>query len=145
MIKNRWHNHIILNDNNFSIIDLNLKERITILSGDSASGKTYIFNSIKRYVRQNNTNNILCINLDTINYADAIIEKIKSIKNGLIIVDEANKVLKNKELTEFIRGDFESKNNYIIIGRSLSLNTKYTELAEPDISEDKISIKYLVG
>ena len=53
-------------------------------------------------------------------------------------------VLKNKELTEFIRKDFESKNNYILIGRSLSLNTKYTELAEPDITENKISIKYLV-
>ena len=144
MIKNKWSNHIVLNNNNFNIIDLELKERITILSGNSASEKTYIFNSIKKYVKQNNDNNIVCINSDSIHYANAIIERLKTIKNGLIIIDQANEVLKNKELTEFIRKDFESKNNYILIGRSLSLNTKYTELAEPDITENKISIKYLV-
>lgn len=144
MIKNKWNNHIILNNNNFNIIDLDLKERITVLSGNSASGKTYIFNLLKKYAKQNDDSNIVCINSDTVYYVNAIIEKLKTTKKGLIIIDQANEVLKNKDLTEFIRRDFESNNNYILIGRSLSLNTKYTELAEPNITEDRISIKYLV-
>lgn len=141
---NPWTKHIVLKNNKFNTIDIKLRERITILSGNTASGKTYIFNEVAKYIRQNPKENILCVGLANIGYEHGIIEKIKQMNNGLIIVDQANEVLKNTELVNYIRRDFDNKNNYILIGRSLSLNTKYSELAEPNISDDIISIKYTI-
>ena len=45
-------------------VELNLKSRVTILSGDSGTGKSYLYNTVKNFSVENDMgDNILCIDI----------------------------------------------------------------------------------
>lgn len=97
-INNMWLKQFKFQNCKFYTIDLKLRERITILSGNDDYGKTYLFNSIAKYARQNPHENILCIDYIIIGYEEEIINKLKGMINGLVVINQANKVLKHRGL-----------------------------------------------
>ena len=104
LIKDR----ITISDGRISF-DVKLREPITLVQGDSATGKT-LFYKLMQMISIND-NNIIFINIDKIKEADMIL---KSAKNKLIIIDNADIVLTDKQ-AKSIRED--KYNQYILFGR----------------------------
>lgn len=122
-------------------IDINLRKRITEVCGDSATGKSFIYELFNSYKVLNKDTGFLCLDANNINEAN-ILDKLKSIENGVIVIDFANHILNYKNIASFIRKDFRRNNNYILFGRNLSVTSALSELAEPLIEGNNVSIRY---
>lgn len=123
-------------------VDIRLRQGITILDGKSASGKTLLFNIIKNQVTLGELNNTLCI--DDFTEDPSITEqKLKSIRNGFIIIDHADRIVSNNSnIIEHINNDLD--NYYILIGRAILIYHGLESLAVPVIEGNKVSIRYKV-
>lgn len=96
-------------------IDFDLQNNVTLLMGDSGSGKTTVFDIIQEASIEDDR--LLCINyLSKAHNAD--IQKLITNASGkLIVIDNADLILKD-DLRKLIT--FDNKNQYIIIGRNPS-------------------------
>lgn len=93
------------------VVDFYFKNNITILMGNSGTGKTAAFSFMKECMAVNP--NIVCLNY--LDYQKDILEIIKKAKGKLIVIDNAD-VLLNDETRKYISLDGE--NQYLIIGRN---------------------------
>ena len=93
------------------VVDFNFTNNITILTGDSGTGKTASFSFIKECMALNP--DIMCFNY--LDYQKDIGNMIKSTEKKLIVIDNAD-VLLNDEIRKYIAVD--DKNQYLIIGRN---------------------------
>ena len=93
------------------IVDFKFTNNITILTGDSGTGKTASFSFIKECMALNP--NILCLNY--LDYQKDIAGIIQSANRKLIVIDNAD-VLLDDEIRKYIAVD--DKNQYLIIGRN---------------------------
>lgn len=93
------------------IVDFHFENNITILMGDSGTGKTAAFSFIKECMAVNP--NIICLNY--LDYQKDILSIIQDAKGKLIVIDNAD-VLLNDETRKYISLDGE--NQYLIIGRN---------------------------
>ena len=93
------------------IVDFTFTNNITILTGDSGTGKTASFSFIKECMALNP--NILCLNY--LDYQKDIAGMIQSANRKLIVIDNAD-VLLDDEIRKYIAVD--DKNQYLIIGRN---------------------------
>ena len=93
------------------VVDFYFKNNITILMGNSGTGKTAAFSFMKECMAVNP--NIVCLNY--LDYQKDILEIIKKEKGKLIVIDNAD-VLLNDETRKYISLDGE--NQYLIIGRN---------------------------
>ncbi len=93
------------------VIDFKFENNITILMGDSGTGKTASFSFIKECMSMNS--DILCINF--LDYQRDIGEMIRSVTGKLIVIDNAD-VLLDDNVRKYIALD--DKNQYLIIGRN---------------------------
>ena len=93
------------------IVDFKFTNNITILTGDSGSGKTASFSFIKECMVLNP--NILC--LSYLDYQKDISSIIKNVDRKLIVIDNAD-ILLNDDIRKYIAVD--DKNQYLIIGRN---------------------------
>lgn len=93
------------------VVDFHFKNNITILMGDSGTGKTAAFSFIKECMAINP--NIVCLNY--LDYQKDILEIIKKARGKLIVIDNAD-VLLSDETRKYISLDGE--NQYLIIGRN---------------------------
>lgn len=123
-------------------VDIQLRQDITILDGDSATGKTMLFDTIKDYTILEGIQNILCINEFT-ETPDIILSRLRKMYNGIILIDHAERIMKHMEVTKHINNDLN--NYYVLIGRSLPVYTDLRYLAIPVITEDIIGVKYKFG
>lgn len=121
-------------------VDIKLRQKITVLGGNSATGKTYIFNIIKAYSTEEEINNILCLNINDFG-AGNMLQRIKEVSNGIILIDQADDTLKDEEINKAILTD---DNYYILMGRNLLVNKRYSEKAAPKIENKKLSIRYML-
>lgn len=121
-------------------VDIVLKHRKTVLNGKSATGKSYLYTIIDQYAQEENRKDILCLNVDNVDTDDIeyTINKIRKIQDGIIVIDQADNILWNKDLYEHILLD--RSNFYIIMSRKYY--ERYSELAKIQISKKCISIKY---
>lgn len=121
-------------------VKLQLKQRMTVLNGDSATGKSYLYNIIEQYAMEEKRKDIICIDIDNFDSdkPETTIDKISQLKDGIIAIDQADDILINKRLREYVMSD--KKNYYIIMGRKYY--RQYSELAKTKISKDKIEIRY---
>lgn len=121
-------------------VHINLKEKQTVLCGDSGSGKSYIYYLIDRYAKKNVNENVLCIDGSDITSKNKGIYKnfIKNMKNGLIVIDNADVAFENEDIKQLVW--YDKDNFYIIIARNYMY--KVSELAEPLINGNSISIEY---
>ena len=91
--------------------DLEFDERITLVGGDSGTGKTVLYEMLED-VRL--TEEYRCIKL--FNYrSDNFSEDIKKCKDSFIVVDNADNLM-NDEVRKFI--NFETSNQYMLFLRN---------------------------
>jgi Holliday junction resolvasome RuvABC ATP-dependent DNA helicase subunit len=93
------------------VVDFSFTNNITILTGDSGTGKTASFSFIQECMAVNP--NILCLNY--LDYQKDIAGIIKSAEKKLIVIDNADVILSD-EVRKHIALD--DKNQYLIIGRN---------------------------
>jgi Holliday junction resolvasome RuvABC ATP-dependent DNA helicase subunit len=93
------------------VIDFRFTNNITILTGDSGTGRTAAFSFIQECVPINP--DILCLNY--LDYQKDIAGIIKSAEKKLIVIDNAD-VLLSDDVRKYIALD--DKNQYLIIGRN---------------------------
>ncbi len=92
-------------------VDFVFDNNITILTGDSATGKTASFSFIRECMAVNP--NILCLNY--LDYQKNIKEIISAAAGMLIVIDNAD-ILLDDETRKYI--SLDDKNQYLIIGRN---------------------------
>lgn len=93
------------------VVDFKFTNNITVLTGDSGTGKTAAFSFIKECMALNP--NIMCLNY--LDYQKDIASMIKSAKRKLIVIDNAD-VLLDDDMRKYIAVD--DMNQYLIIGRN---------------------------
>lgn len=93
------------------VLDFKFTSNITILTGDSGTGKTASFLFIKECMALNP--DIMCLNY--LDYQKDIADIIKNANGKLIVIDNAD-VLLNDDMRKYIALD--DKNQYLIIGRN---------------------------
>ena len=93
------------------VLDFIFTSNITILTGDSGTGKTASFSFIKECMALNS--DIMCLNY--LDYQKNIAEIIKNASGKLIVIDNADLLL-NDDIRKYIALD--DKNQYLIIGRN---------------------------
>lgn len=102
--------HFVTEHSSF-IVDFVFENNITILMGDSGTGKTATFSFIQECMAVNSQ--IMCLNY--LDYQRGIESIIKSVKHKLIVIDNAD-ILLDDETRKYISLDGE--NQYLIIGRN---------------------------
>ncbi len=93
------------------VLDFEFTNNITILTGDSGTGKTASFSFIKECMALNP--DIVCLNY--LDYQKNIGDIIKNVEKKLIVIDNAD-VLLDDDTRKYIALD--DKNQYLIIGRN---------------------------
>ena len=93
------------------VVDFTFTNNITILMGDSGTGKTAIFSFIRECMAVNPQ--ILC--LDYYDYQKDIKEIISQIEWKVVVIDNAD-ILLNDDTRKYI--SLDNKNQYLIIGRN---------------------------
>lgn len=93
------------------IVNFTFTNNITILMGDSGTGKTASFTFIKECMAVNP--NILCLNY--FDYQKDIKEIISRVNGKLIVIDNAD-ILLDDDTRKYI--SLDDKNQYLIIGRN---------------------------
>ena len=93
------------------IVNFRFTNNITILMGDSGTGKTAAFSFIRECMAVNP--NILCINY--LDYQSDIQDMIRRSDGKLIVIDNAD-ILLNDDTRKYI--SLDDKNQYLIIGRN---------------------------
>lgn len=123
-------------------IELNLNTRRTILSGNSGTGKTYLYSLLEGYNEVENEDRIKCIDIDNVDRDNPqfIVNMLEQLEDYIIVIDQADDVLNYDVIREFVMAD--RRNYYILIGRKCS--TYVRELAEPEITDKTAKIKYLI-
>lgn len=93
------------------VLDFKFTSNITILTGDSGTGKTASFSFIKECMALNS--DIMCLNY--LDYQKNIGDIIKNASGKLIVIDNADLLL-DDDMRKYIALD--DKNQYLIIGRN---------------------------
>lgn len=93
------------------LVDFEFTNNITILMGDSGTGKTASFSFIEECMAVNP--DILCLNY--LDYQKDILTVIKNAEKKLIVIDNADILLDDKTRKYIALDD---KNQYLIIGRN---------------------------
>lgn len=93
------------------VLDFEFTNNITILTGDSGTGKTVSFSFIKEYMALNP--DIVCLNY--LDYQKNIANIIRTTEKKLIVIDNAD-ILLDDDTRKYIALD--DKNQYLIIGRN---------------------------
>lgn len=96
--------------------EFTLRENITILCGDSETGKSTLVDMLKAYNKHHNKSvvsvqsDVPCIVIDGGDWKDII----SSTNNSIVFIDEGNEFIRTKEFVSCIRG---TGNYYILITR----------------------------
>lgn len=93
------------------IVDFTFKNNITLLMGDSGTGKTAAFSFIRECVAINSK--LLCLNY--LDYQKNIKDIISQAEGKLIVIDNAD-ILLDDDTRKYI--SLDGKNQYLIIGRN---------------------------
>ena len=102
--------HFVTEHSSF-IVDFVFENNITILMGDSGTGKTATFSFIQECMAINPQ--IMCLNY--LDYQRSVGSIIKNTKHKLIVIDNAD-ILLDDDTRKYISLDGE--NQYLIIGRN---------------------------
>lgn len=121
------------------IVDFMFKNNITILMGDSGTGKTASFSFIRECMAINPK--IFCLNY--LDYQKDIKDMISKTEGKLIVIDNAD-ILLDDDTRKYI--SLDDKNQYLIIGRNpknlFATKENLVELVSEKIGEQtKFTIK----
>lgn len=94
------------------VVNFKFENNITILMGDSGTGKTASFSFLLE--SKSEDERMICLNYTDIK--SDIMNTIRSCENKLIVVDNAD-ILLDQDMRRYIA--FDQKNQYLIIGRDV--------------------------
>lgn len=135
-------NHLKFKADEFEI-DLILRNKCTIICGDSATGKTFLFETLRD---SETLKNVYFINYNSVknveNYNVAV-DYIKKSSGKIIVIDQADDIQQiNDKMMYVINKD--AKNTFIIIGREPAIIHNYSDVAELNIEDNRITLNYLM-
>ena len=116
--------HIIVQNNRVKF-EFDIKRNITIIRGDSATGKTTLMNLVETYERLGEESGISisckreCKTLNNSNWESVMAQN----KECIIFIDEETRIVKSTEFAEAIKN---SDNYYVIITRENLPNLPYS-------------------
>jgi predicted ATP-binding protein involved in virulence len=121
------------------VVDFTFKNNITILMGDSGTGKTVAFSFIRDCMALNPK--IFCLNY--LDYQKDIEKNIRQTQGKLIVIDNAD-ILLDDDTRKWI--SLDDKNQYLIIGRNpknlFATKENFVELVSEEMGEQtKFTIK----
>jgi hypothetical protein len=116
--------------------ELELRGNVTIIDGDSATGKTLMCQMSKQMIAKGKKSLIV---YDTTNMSAVSIDVLKTYKNKLIIFDDADVTVQGK-LLEFILND---KRNYYILFRRNNYDVKLSPNYYAEIVKCKDKVRRL--
>ena len=94
--------------------DFDLRPPVTVIWGDSSSGKSFFWQMLSLY-KSLPENSESCSNIELLNYSSKI-ETVLTQTGKLFIIDNADALLQDKpDIAEHISVDYG--NNYVIMGR----------------------------
>lgn len=100
------------------VIDFQLRDRITVISGESATGKTLLCNFIRKVANNKNKTKDYCatniIIIDTTN-----INLMYEIKHKLFIIDNAEITLSKKDIDFIDNNSYYYENRYLVMARDI--------------------------
>lgn len=97
-------------------IDLQFKTRLTIVSGKSGSGRTFIAKAIMEYSKNHDSyKHISYINSNHDTAGRNILEFLQSVKDRFIIIDNADVLLDEKTRAHIV---FDKNNQYMLYCRN---------------------------
>lgn len=105
--------------------DFTIKRNITIIKGDSATGKTVLIDMIHDYVT-NGPDSGVTLSCDIpcrVIEGNTWEEQLKPITNSLVFIDEGNAFVSSSDFAEYVK---EGKNYYIIVTREKLDNLPYS-------------------
>lgn len=119
-------------------IDLEFKSELTIICGDSAVGRTFIYNLLSE---EPSKDKIIFINYLTPSDILEYIVLSGKIKNRLIVIDNADILLSEERVVNDIRND--NSNQYIVMMRKYdSLTKSQKNIARLIKRENKLMLYY---
>lgn len=89
--------------------NLHFRNNVTLIMGNSGTGKTILYRAINTYARNNNNNNIICLDRNSEAYIDTILN------NGtgrFILIDNADTLLLMRQRAQLA---MDPHNQYVII------------------------------
>ena len=104
------YNKIVFQADPFSY-DLVFEDRITLVGGDSGTGKTVLYDMLEDLKQTEEYNAIKLFNYKS----DDVLEKLKQCRNNFVVIDNAD-ILMDDEVRRFI--NFEFSNQYMLFLRN---------------------------
>ena len=104
------YNKIVFQANPFSY-DLVFDDRITLVGGDSGTGKTVLYDMLEDLKQTEEYNAIKLFNYKS----EDVLEKLKQCRNNFVVIDNAD-ILMDDEVRQFI--NFEFSNQYMLFLRN---------------------------
>lgn len=123
-------------------IELELRSPITVVNGDSATGKSFFYYLMSRVKGRDD---IICINYESTrpkaNY-DALVKIVENSNNKMIIIDQADDIQRENDSLMYAINTDKGNNTFIVIGRSPKLIYNVSDIAEIKIGNNKIKLEY---
>ena len=116
--------HLIYKDK-LTVIDIDIREKVTLIGGDSASGKTYFITRIKHYITETAdrlVNGISCnVDADTlVIFEGSDLKQIQNYNNKLIIIDRFDYLMSICKEQDYVKDLMDSDSNtYIVMSRNI--------------------------
>ena len=104
------YNKIVFQADPFSY-DLVFNDRITLVGGDSGTGKTVLYDMLEDLKQTEEYNAIKLFNYKS----EDVLEKLKQCRNNFVVIDNAD-ILMDDEVRQFI--NFEFSNQYMLFLRN---------------------------
>ena len=117
--------HRVIIQNKRVRYDFELKRNLTILRGDSASGKTILIDMIREYTNNSGNDSIeltcdkQCFVVEGATWKG----QLSAITDGIVFIDEGNRFVFSDEFSEIIQ---QSDNYYVIVSRESLPNLPYS-------------------
>lgn len=129
--------------NNEFEIDLSLRGKCTIICGDSATGKTFVYELLQD---TEDLKDVYFINFNSVKGTEnfnAAVDYIKTHRDKIIVIDQADDVQDvSDEIMYAINTDY-NRNTYIVIGRAPKLVYRMQDVAELRMQDNKFTLNYL--
>lgn len=123
-------------------IDLELRSNYTIISGDSATGKSFLY---KKLQNADQTEDFILINYESVkakgNY-NAMVEIVKRSYKKYIIIDQADAIQRRDDTLMLAINQDKGNNMFIIIGRHPEIAYNISDLSIINITDKKITLEY---
>lgn len=122
-------------------IDLKLRGSRTVISGDSGSGKSFLFEVLRK---AKSTKNMLFIDYAYAqsegNY-DAMVSFIENSTDKIFVMDQADAIQRIKD-DMMLAINLDSRNKFIIIGRHPEIIYNISDICHVVVEDNRITLEY---